>query len=60
MQFCYGKILANSYRGSEQVPVGTKILENRSIDDVGRFLSVLRLESRGTLIEFGIEIDAEL
>ena len=40
-------------------PVGAQAMDNRSTIDVGRFLSMVRFESRGKLEEFGIDFDRE-
>ena len=40
-----------------RVPVGAQTLKNRSSDDVGRFLSSIRFESKEKLAELGVEID---
>jgi len=36
--------------------VGAQPKENRSTDDVGRFLSSIRFQAKGKLAEFGVEI----
>ena len=51
------KWLISPQSGSEQVPVGAQILRNRSTDDVERFLSSIRFESKGKLEKLGVEID---
>ena len=43
--------------GSELVRLGAQTIKSRSMDEVGRFLSSLRFESKGKLEEFGVEID---
>ena len=43
--------------GSEQVHMGAHAQEDRSTDEVGRFLSSIRFKSRGNLAELGNEID---
>lgn len=40
------KIMGNSEAGSEQVRVGALVQKDRSTDDVERFLSLLRFDSR--------------
>jgi hypothetical protein len=46
--------------GSEQVSVGALAQEDRSTDEVGRFLSSVRFESRGKLAKLGVKIDKDL
>lgn len=41
-----------------RVPVGAQILKNRSVDDVERFLSMLRFDSREKLDQLNLEMDA--
>jgi hypothetical protein len=36
--------------------VGTQIIEDRSTDDVERFLSSIRFENRGKIDELGLEL----
>jgi len=38
--------------------VGAQILKNRSVDDVERFLSMLRFDSREKLDQLNLEMDA--
>ena len=40
-----------------RVLAGEQTIKSRSMDEVGRFLSSLRFESKGKLEEFGVEID---
>jgi hypothetical protein len=48
--------LDSESRCSTRVLVGALSYKNRSTDDVGRFLSSIRFESKGKLAEFGVEI----
>jgi len=43
--------------GSEQVPVGAQTLKDRSTNEVERFLSSIRFESKGKFDELGIEVE---
>ena len=39
-----------------RVPVGAQILENRSADDMERFLSLIRFENKGKMEELGLDL----
>jgi len=43
---------------SSQVSVDAQFIENRSIDDVERLLSMLRFENKGKLEALRLEIDS--
>jgi hypothetical protein len=40
-----------------RISVGAQLKENRSTDDVGRFLSSIRFQAKGNLAELRVEID---